>query len=277
MPSISLLESKIKRLHTDISRLEGKRAGAVKEESNSIKKINSANSALQRTKNSSTISSKLKEIERENIKIQKAKEEQAKLMSEIAKKNTELNKTLTELSKTQQKEAGKIYAQQEKMVKELHAQQKSDLKIITSLQNNELEETKEYDVFISHSANDKDNYVSELAEELKASGVTIWYDTDNIGWGQSIRKEIDKGLANSKYGIVVISPSFIEKYWTNYELDGILNKESSTGNQMILPIWHNVTADQVKKYSYSLAGKLALNSAINTIDDIVENVKKLIK
>lgn len=277
MPSISLLESKIKRLRTDISRLEGKRAGAVKEESNSIKKINSANSALQRTKNSSTISSKLKEIERENIKIQKAKEEQAKLMSEIAKKNTELNKTLTELSKTQQKEAEKIYVQQEKMVKELHAQQKSDLKIITSLQNNELEETKEYDVFISHSANDKDSYVSELAEELKVSGVTIWYDTDNIGWGQSIRKEIDKGLANSKYGIVVISPSFIEKYWTNYELDGILNKESSTGNQMILPIWHNVTADQVKKYSYSLAGKLALNSAINTIDDIVENVKKLIK
>jgi hypothetical protein len=277
MPSISLLESKIKRLRSDIIRLEGKRASAVKEESNSIKKINSANSALQRTKNSSTISSKLKEIERENIKIQKAKEEQAKLMSEITKKNTELNKTLTELSKTQQKEAEKIYAQQEKRVKELYAQQKSDLRILTSLQNNELEETKEYDVFISHSTDDKDSYVSELAEELKTAGVTIWYDTENIGWGQSIRKEIDKGLANSKYGIVVISPSFIEKYWTNYELDGILNIESSTGNQMILPIWHNVTADQVKKYSYSLAGKLALNSAINTIDDIVENVKKLIK
>lgn len=277
MLSISSLESKIKRLHSDISRLEDKRASAVKEESNSIKKINSANSALQRTKNSSTISSKLKEIDRENIKIQKAKGEQAKLMSDIAKKNTDLNKTLIQLSKAQQKEAETIYKQQEKKVNELYAQQKSGLKLLTSSQNNEIEETKEYDVFISHSADDKDSYISELAEELKASGVTIWYDTDNIGWGQSIRKEIDKGLANSKYGIVVISPSFIEKYWTNYELDGILNKEGSTGNQMILPIWHNVTADQVKKYSFSLAGKLALNSAINTIDDIVGNVKQLIK
>jgi hypothetical protein len=46
---------------------------------------------------------------------------------------------------------------------------------------------------------------------------------------------------------------------------------------MILPFWHNVTADQVKKYSYSLSGKLALNSAINTIDDIVEKVLGLIK
>jgi len=277
MTSISLLESKVKRLRSDISRLEGKRAGVVKEESISIKKINNANSALQRTKNSSTISSKLKEIDRENIKIQRAKGEQAKLMSDIAKKTTELNKTLTELSKTQQKEAGKIYAQQEKKVNELYAQQKSSLELLTSSQNNGLEYNIEYDVFISHSADDKDSYVSELAEELKAAGVTIWYDTDSIGWGQSIRKEIDKGLANSKYGIVVISSSFIEKYWTNYELDGILNKEGSTGNQMILPIWHNVTADQVKKYSYSLAGKLALNSAINTIEDIVENVKKLIK
>lgn len=77
-----------------------------------------------------------------------------------------------------------------KIVNELYAQQKSDLKLLTSLQNNELEEIKEYDVSISYSADDKDSYVSELAEELKAAGVTIWYDTDSIGWGQSIRKEI---------------------------------------------------------------------------------------
>ncbi|WP_188453933.1 hypothetical protein [Virgibacillus oceani] len=46
---------------------------------------------------------------------------------------------------------------------------------------------------------------------------------------------------------------------------------------MILPIWHNVTADQVKKYNFSLSGRLTLNTAINTIDDIVENVKKLVR
>lgn len=277
MSSISLLESKTKRLRSDISHLEGKRASSVGDESSSIKKINNINFTLNRTKSTSTISSKLKEIKRENKKIQRAKEDQAKLMSELSKKNIELNKALTDLSKAQQKEVEKAYAQQEEKLNKLYSQQKSEMDRLISLPSNKLEGSKEYDVFISHSADDKDSYVSELAGELKGAGVTIWYDTDSIGWGQSIRKEIDKGLAYSKYGIVIISPSFIDKYWTNYELDGILNKESTTGNQMILPVWHNVTADQVKKYSYPLAGKLALNTALNTIDDIVKNVKKLIK
>jgi hypothetical protein len=67
-----------------------------------------------------------------------------------------------------------------------------------------------------------------------------------------------------------------EKYWTAYELDGILQKESSTGVPMVLPIWHNVTADDVEKYSYSIANQSALNTAINTLDEIVENMKKML-
>ncbi|OIJ14882.1 hypothetical protein BKP35_05455 [Anaerobacillus arseniciselenatis] len=277
MPSVSILEFKIKNLRSDINRLEGKRANAIKDESNSIKKINNANTSLNRTKSVAAISSKLKELERENRKIEKAKGEQAKIMSEISKKSTQLNKALADLGKAQQKEVEKVNAQQEEKINKLYSQQKFELEKLSFLPSDESIEYKEYDVFISHSADDKDSYVSELAEALKAAGVTIWYDTDNIGWGKSIREEIDKGLAYSKYGIVIISPSFIEKYWTNYELDGILNKESTTRTQMILPIWHNVTADEVKKYSYSLAGKLALNTAVNTIDDIVDKVNALIK
>ncbi|MFE4525330.1 TIR domain-containing protein [Cytobacillus firmus] len=276
MSSITLLESKIKRLRNDISRLEGKRANAVKDESNAIKKINSANATIKRTKSTSTVSTKQKEIERENKKVQKAKEDQAKVMTEIAKRNIELNKALTNLSKTEQEAINKLYTKQEEKMNALYFQQNQEFENLNA-SHKEVDEAKEYDVFISHSADDKDSYVSTLADHLKSAGITIWYDTDSIGWGQSIRREIDKGLAYSKYGIVVVSPSFIEKYWTNYELDGILSKESATGKQMILPIWHNVTADQVKKYSYPLAGKLALNSAVNTIDDIVEGVKKLVK
>jgi hypothetical protein len=277
MPSISLLESKLKRLRADISRLESKRSSAMKDESNAIKKINSATSAMNKTKNQSTIQSKSRVIEQENKKIGKAKEDQMKAANDISKKNIELNKTLTELSKTQQKEQEKMFLQQEGKLKELYATQSNGLGKMISTPPDQADLVKEYDIFISHSADDKDSYVSELAKALKDADISIWYDTDNIGWGQSIRQEIDKGLVNSKYGIVVISPTFIQKYWTNYELDGILSKESSTGKQTILPIWHNVTADQVKKYSYSLSGKLALNTAVNTIDDIVENVKKIIK
>lgn len=276
MPTRTIVESKIKRLSSEITRLETKRSNALKDESSALKKISSANSTLSRTKSQGTISSKLREIERENNKVVKAKEDQAKATKEISKKNTELNRAITELSKIQQKEQEKMLKDQEQKVQKLYSDQNSNIDYIKS-ETPANEVVKEYDVFISHSSDDKDSYVAELASALKAEDVSIWYDSDNIGWGQSIRAEIDKGLANSKYGIVVISPSFIEKYWTNYELDGILNKEGSTGSQMILPIWHNVTADQVQKYSYSLSGKLALNTAINPIDDIVDKVKKLVK
>jgi DNA repair exonuclease SbcCD ATPase subunit len=201
MPSISSLESKINRIRSEITRLEAKRSGALRDESNALKKINRA--------------SKITEIERENNKIKKAREEQAKAANEISKKNIELNKTVTELGKTQQKEQEKLFAEQEHKIKELYSVQKSELENMVAAPS-EKEEIKEYDIFISHSANDKDSYVSDLVEALKAENISIWYDSDNIGWGQSIRQEIDKGLANSNYGIVVISSSFIEKYWTNY-------------------------------------------------------------
>ena len=91
-----------------------------------------------------------------------------------------------------------------------------------------------------------------------------------------MRRKIDVGLANSKFGIVVLSTSFISKGWTNYELDGIVTRAVS-GEQVILPIWHNITKQQVLNYSPSLADKLARNTATNTIEEIAEEIYSLIK
>ena len=93
--------------------------------------------------------------------------------------------------------------------------------------------------------------------------------------GDSLRRKIDKGLANSKFGIVVISKSFIKKGWTNYELDGIITKAVS-GEQIIHPIWHNITKKEVIEFSPSLADKLARNTAINTVDEIADEIAELI-
>lgn len=276
MPSTSILDSKIKRLQREISQLENKRSKTVDDEASAIKKINRANDSISRSKQASTIKSKEKEIQRENGKIQTAKKKQADLLTQISKKNTEYNKAMTDLNKERQKEQDKIFKEQEKKINDYKIQQNLAREEL-AVQKMDDGPLKEYDVFISHSTNDKDSFVNDLAEALKEANVSIWYDSDSIGWGKSIRQEIDNGLAYSNYGIVVISPSFIEKYWTNYELDGILSKEGATKSQVILPIWHNVTADQVQKYSFSLSNKLALNTAINTIDEIVENVKKLLK
>lgn len=140
----------------------------------------------------------------------------------------------------------------------------------------ERDEQREYDVFISHASEDKDEIVRPLAVKLKSMGLKVWYDEFELKIGDSLRRKIDKGLANSRFGIVVLSIAFISKGWTNYELDGIITKVIS-GQQVILPIWHNITKQQVIDYSPSLADKLARNTAINTIEEIADEIYEVVK
>lgn len=137
--------------------------------------------------------------------------------------------------------------------------------------------TKRYDVFISHAWEDKDDFVRPLAKRLSEENIEVWYDEISIQWGTSIRQSIDKGLANSKFGLVVISNTFLSKYSTNYEIDGIFQKEARDGGQYLLPIWHHVSKDEILGKSPSLADRHALNSSTHSIEDIVNEVKNRIE
>ena len=134
---------------------------------------------------------------------------------------------------------------------------------------------REYDVFISHASDDKDSIVRPLAIALRNKELKVWYDEFELKIGDSLRQKIDKGLANSRFGIVVLSKSFIKKGWTNYELDGIITK-SLNGQQVVLPIWHEITKQEVIDYSPSLADKLARNTATYTIDEIADEIAEVI-
>lgn len=74
--------------------------------------------------------------------------------------------------------------------------------------------------------------------------------------GDSLRQAIDKGLSKSRFGIVVLSPNFFRKKWPQRELDGLVQREV-LGQKVILPIWHNVSHEDVSKYSLPLADKVA--------------------
>lgn len=137
-------------------------------------------------------------------------------------------------------------------------------------------ESPQYDVFISHASEDKDAVVRPLANALKDRGVVVWYDEFEMRIGDSLRRKIDKGLANSRFGIVVISRDFIKKGWTNYELDGIMTRAVS-GEQILLPVWHNITKKEVVDYSPSLADKVARNTAVNTVEEIADEIARLIQ
>lgn len=132
-----------------------------------------------------------------------------------------------------------------------------------------------YDVFISHASEDKDSVVRPLAQALVAQGLKVWYDEFELKIGDSLRRKIDRGLAMSRFGIVVLSQAFIRKGWTNYELDGIISK-ANTGEQVLLPIWHGITKQEVLDYSPSLADKVARNTASYTVEEIAEEIAELI-
>jgi hypothetical protein len=104
--------------------------------------------------------------------------------------------------------------------------------------------TREWDVFISHAHEDKDEVVRPLAHALQGLGLRVWYDEFELRIGSSLRQNIDEGLANSDFGVVVLSHAFFAKNWPQYELDGLVTRES-TGRQMILPLWHKITKAEV--------------------------------
>ncbi len=126
-----------------------------------------------------------------------------------------------------------------------------------------------YDAFISHTSEDKDEIVRPLAEALTELGLRIWYDEFELKVGDSLRQSIDKGLINSRYGIVVLSKAFFAKNWPQYELNGLTAREIE-GRKVILPIWHKVDKEDILSYSPPLADKVALKTAKLTIQEIVE-------
>ena len=98
--------------------------------------------------------------------------------------------------------------------------------------------------------------VRPIAYALREFGLEVWFDEFELKIGDSLRREIDEGLARSRFGIVVLSRAFFDKGWPNYELDGLVTR-TVTGEQVLLPIWHNVSKQDVMGYSPLLADKLA--------------------
>lgn len=135
---------------------------------------------------------------------------------------------------------------------------------------------KNWDVFISHASEDKDEFVRELAEHLIKLGVKVWYDEFTLKLGDSLIDSINYGLSQSNYGIIVISPDFLVKKWTDIEYKSLLNKEEK-GKKSILPIWHKVNAEEVKKFSLYLVDKFSLNTAKLSVEKIAIEICEIIR
>src|SRR5438552_6046583 len=128
-----------------------------------------------------------------------------------------------------------------------------------------------YDLFICHASEDKRTFVRPLAKALRKRNVEVWYDEFSLKLGDSIRRSLDKGLKQSRFGVVVLSKAFFDKQWPQYELDGLVEREMKGRDKVILPVWHAVTHDDVMKYSPPLAGRKAVSS-MEGIEKVAEEI-----
>lgn len=130
--------------------------------------------------------------------------------------------------------------------------------------------SKKWDVFISHASEDKDQIARPLALALRARGIPVWYDEFSLKVGDSLRASIDYGLANSRYGVVILSKDFFARHWPVQELNGLAGRESE-GRKVILPVWHEVSEQEVRTFSPMLADRIAAKSDAG-VEKIVEQI-----
>ena len=267
--SISQIESKIKSLQAEITRLNRQNAEEAKKEAKAQENIRRTQKSITKNTSLSSLKTKQRTIASETDKADKARKKQAEILEKIGKKKTELAKQQGLLQKEQDKafksltdKHDSLIEAQRKLVSEADAMQ-------TATQE------KEYDFFISHAWEDKEAVAKPLADALIAKGAKVWLDKYEMTVGDS-RQSIDDGLAHSRYGIVILSETYFKKFWTGKELNGLFAKQED-GQKVILPVWHNISKDKVKEYSPILADMFALKTADFTIDELAEEFIKLVQ
>jgi hypothetical protein len=282
----SYYQNQVNKIEKEIADMHKKIADESKKEIDKNKQIETINRSISKNTSQFSLQSKQRQISSYYNDILNCKKKIADYQKKIADKSAELSRKKQELRKAEDNELKKQNHQQLDFQMNLQKkidEQKTQLDYLINQNysskqsqnvSNEDEIEKKYDFFISHASEDKDDIVRELADALKENDFNVWYDEFELRIGDSLRKKIDSGLINSRYGIVIISPSFVKKNWTEYELNGMVAREMN-GHKVILPIWHKITKDEVLRFSPALADKMALNTSIHSINDIIKALKDL--
>lgn len=285
--SVDYYQRIVNGLDKEIADLEKKQASADKKAADEKKKA--ASVTISKNASASTIKSKMNQIARYNDSSNKATSESTDLAKKIADKRKKRNDAYLKLQKEQQNEQKKqdkkiknMQKSYERKITDLSSQMMGSLhervvSVTPEINVSNFEEELQYDVFVSHAWEDKEDFVEEFIQELRDLEIRVWYDKSRIKWGDSMRAKIDEGLKKSRFGVAVLSPNYIAegKYWTKAELDGLFQMESVNG-KTLLPIWHKLTKKEVMNYSPIIASKLAMNTASMTAKEIAEKLKELL-
>ncbi len=133
----------------------------------------------------------------------------------------------------------------------------------------------EYDVFLSHASEDKDEVARPLALLLREFGLRVWFDEFELRIGDNLTAKLNAGINESRSGILILSRNFFGKNWTEHELNSLENL-AVTANHVLFPVWHKITEAEVRAYRASLANIVARSTATHTVKEIANEIHEVI-
>ena len=126
------------------------------------------------------------------------------------------------------------------------------------------------DLFLCHAWDDRQGAARELCDLLVSLGATVWFSEKDVGLGKSLLREIDKGLATSRIGIVLVTPALLK----TLAAEGIADKELSTllATDRVIPVAHGTTFDALRDVSPLLAARSGLSTGHSSMRDVATKV-----
>jgi hypothetical protein len=130
------------------------------------------------------------------------------------------------------------------------------------------------DVFLCHAWDDRQGSAKELYDLLVSNGVSVWFSEKDIGLGVPLMRAIDKGLANSRIGLVLVTPALLKRL----PQEGIADKELSAllARDQLVPIVHNTTYEALRDVSPLLASRTGLSTAEETMQEVAAKLAELV-
>lgn len=285
--SVSTYQNKVAKLTADIASLSKKLTAERDKETKRSNELARTERNITRSTSRSSLSMKENKVNRLRQELAKIQKNASSLQGKLASKTKELHVAQQRLQKEEIKQDKKRRAEELRHERAV-TQEVRRRHHIQALQNRlsiefpDYEKTSdgegddEYDIFISHASQDKEDFVEPLVGLLRDMGFRIWYDDFVLKVGDSLRRSIDRGISSSAYGLVVLSPHFFAKAWTEHELDGLTAREIAGRKKLILPVWHNIGHKDVLEYSPSLADKIALDTQKMTLEEIAEALAEVL-
>lgn len=131
-----------------------------------------------------------------------------------------------------------------------------------------------WDVFLCHAWDDRQGAAKDLHDLLEARGVKVWFSEKDVGLGVPLMRAIDKGLANSRIGLVLVTPALLRRL----PKEGIADKELSAllAGERLVPIVHDTTYEALREVSPLLASRTGLSTVEELMADVATKVAELV-